>query len=133
MIDIVKMKIELKKIIQRFSSKHKVKITQCENNNKKLRDILDELYDEYYENEYEKWCKTNEDFLIKLKFDLANAASKGLGHYKFVFISKEETNDKYHFKEWLDENDLSYDYELYNHQLEENDVVNQYSFEIRWK
>lgn len=133
MIDIVKMKIELKKIIQRFSNKHKDKITQSENNNKKLRDILDELYDEYYENEYEKWCETNEDFLIKLKFDLANAASKGLGYYKFVFISHEETNDKYHFKEWLDENDLSYDYELYNHQLEENDVVNQYSFEIKWK
>ena len=36
-------------------------------------------------------------------------------------------------EEWLEENDLRYDYELYNHQLEENDVINQYSFDIRWR
>ena len=101
--------------------------------NEKFKEVLDELYDDYYKNEYENWCKTNEDFLIKLKFDLANAASKGLYYYKFVFTSKEETNDKHHFEEWIEENDLRYDYELYNNQLEENDVINQYSFDIRWK
>ena len=123
----------IEKIIQKFGCKHKDKITQCENNKENLKDILDGLYDDYYKNEYENWCKANEDFLINLKFDLVNAASKGLCHYEFAFISKEETNDKYHFEEWLEENDLKYDYELYNHQLEENDVINQYSFKIRWK
>jgi len=122
----------IEKIIQKFGCKHRDKISPCENNNnKKLKDLLDELYDKYYENEYENWCKTNEDFLIRLKFELAHAASKGLCYYKFVFISNEEINDKYHFEEWLEENDLKYDYEVYNHQLE--DVIIQYSFKIRWK
>lgn len=129
----------IEKLKEKFGFKRKDSPNQrekdqyCNDNNKNLKEILEELFDEYYKNKYEKWCKIHEDFLIKLKFALANAASKGLCHYEFVFISKEETNDKYHFEEWLEENDLEYDYELYNHQLEENDVINQYSFKIRWK
>ena len=121
------------KIIQKLGRGHEEHNKKLKEDNKKLKEVLDELCDEYYKNEYENWCKTHEDFLIKLKFELVNAASKGLWHYKFVFISKEETNDKHHFEEWLEENDLSYGYELYNHQLEENDAINQYSFEIKWK
>ena len=68
------MEIAIKRIIQKFSCKHKDKIDQCENNKKNLKEVLDELYDEYHENEYKKWCEVHDDFLMNVKFELANMA-----------------------------------------------------------
>ena len=45
---------------------------------------------------------------------------------------KTSTDDRWHFKQWLEENKLEYEYELYN-QKEEYDEINQYMFKIRWK
>ena len=126
------MEIAIKRIIQKFSCKHKDKIDQCENNKKNLKEVLDELYDEYHENEYKKWCEVHDDFLMNVKFELANMASQGLCYHEIVLSSRNSTNDKWHFENWLDENHLKYDYELFN-QKEVYDDVNQYLFKIRWK
>lgn len=99
---------------------------------KNLKEILDELYDEYHENEYKKWCEVNEDFLMKVKLELRNSASQGLCYYEIVLVSKNSTHDKWHFENWLEENNLRYDYELYDQKVVYDDV-NQYLFKIRWK
>ena len=87
----------IKKIMQRFGCKHKVKITQCENNKKNLKELLDKLYDEYHENEYKKWCEVHDDLLMKVKFELVNIASQGLCYYEIVLSFKKSTRDKWHF------------------------------------
>ena len=101
-------------------------------NNKNLKETLDKFYDEYYENEYKDWTKEHEEFLHHITNELIDAASKGKCYFEFIMTAKVSTDDRWHFKQWLEENKLEYECELYN-QLEENDEINQYKFEIRWK
>ena len=100
--------------------------------NKNLKETLDKFYDEYYENEYKDWVKEHEEFLHHITNKLIDAASNGKCYFEFVMTCKTSTDDRWHFKQWLEENKLEYEYELY-HQLEEYDEINQYMFKIRWK
>lgn len=100
--------------------------------NRNLKETLNKFYDEYYENEYKDWEKEHEEFLYHITNELIDAASKGKCYYEFVMSCKTSTDDRWHFKQWLEENKLEYKCELY-HQLEEYDEINQYMFKIRWK
>lgn len=97
-----------------------------------LKVTLDRLYDEYYDNEYKNWVKEHDEFLFHITNQLIDAASKGKCYYEFVMACKTSTDDRWHFKQWLEENKLEYECELH-HQLEEYDEINQYMFKIRWK
>lgn len=97
-----------------------------------LKVTLDRLYDECYENEYKNWVKEHDEFLFHITNQLIDASSKGKCYFEFVMACKTSTDDRWHFKQWLEENKLEYECELY-HQLEEYDEINQYMFKIRWK
>jgi hypothetical protein len=97
-----------------------------------LKVILDRLYDEYYENEHENWVKENNEFLSHVTDELMDKAMKGLCYCEIIMVAKESTNDRRNFKQWLEENKLEYEYELY-HQTDYNEEMNQMMFKIRWK
>ena len=100
--------------------------------NKNLKETLDGFYDEYYENEYNNWCKEHEEFLQEVTNKLVGTASLGSCYAEIIMVAKESTNDRWHFEQWLQENRLKYEYYLYN-QKERFDEINQYIFKIRWK
>lgn len=100
--------------------------------NKNLKETLDNFYDEYYENKYKDWVKEHEEFLHNITNHLIEEASNGKCYYEFLMVAKVSTDDRWHFKQWLEENKLEYEYELYN-QNEEYAEINQYKFNIIWK
>ena len=97
-----------------------------------LYKTLNNLYDEYYENEYENWCNEHNEFLIGVTNQLMATASKGKCYEEIIMCAKESTNDKYYFEQWLIKNNLESSCSLYN-QKEKYDELNTYKFEIRWK
>lgn len=98
---------------------------------KNLKETLNSLYNEYYENKYIDWTKEHEDVLYNITDKLMDAAANGLNYFEIIFTAYTKTNDIVHFKQWLTDNNLNYSCELY-HQLEECDVMNNYKFDIRW-
>lgn len=99
---------------------------------KPLKETLNGLYDDYYDNEYDNWCKEHEEFLQEVTNKLVGIASLGLCYAEVIMTTKESTNDRWHFEQWLQENRLKYEHYLYN-QKERFDEINQYIFKIRWK
>ena len=99
--------------------------------NKNLKETLNNLYNEYYENKYIDWTKEHKETLFNITNTLINAAGNGLNHAEILFVAYTKTNDIVHFKQWLTDNNLNYLCELY-HQLEEYDEINKYKFDIRW-
>lgn len=96
-----------------------------------LKNVLSDLYDEYYEDKHENWCKDNDEFLYHITNQLIETASRGCGYDEVIMICKESTKDKYHFEKWLSKNNLEYSVSLHNQNYEHKDR-NAYKFEITW-
>ena len=49
-----------------------------------------------------QFTKEHEEFLHHITNDLIDAASKGKCYFEFIMTAKVSTDDRWHFKQWLE-------------------------------
>ena len=96
-----------------------------------LAEKLHRNSEQYYINKYNNWKKYRNKALNEIIDGMIDNSHAGRYWYEIILLCEEKYNDRNYYCKWLDENELKYDFKLYN-QKEACDEINQYKFTIKW-
>lgn len=96
-----------------------------------LCEELDNIYDNYYKNEYDNWFNVHSESINNMKKIMREQAYKGCCFAHIVLFIDRNTNDKNYYEQWLDSQGLKYEYVCLT--KVEDVQLKQYEYIIRWK